>query len=317
MKIVAFVHFYIPYRNAGSETMLHTMLEALANSGHDVLVVATDVPEAPPTFMVGPITVHNLPTPEGAKFIRALKPDVIISHHDRVSDSVRLSREIRCKFVFLVHNDMPQAVQQLKTNPDLVVYNTEWIAEKHGSSSRNEIIVHPPVFADRHRTSPGNCITLVNLNEHKGGVILQELARRMPDKQFLGVIGGHGVQIVPTKPIDNLEIINPTQDMARDVWSRTRILLVPSFYESYGMVGVEAMASGIPVVANPTPGLSESLSYAGTFVPRSNLDEWETAIRLVERFWDHKSELARLRSAELDPHLEMRFWVQNVEDLKK
>lgn len=86
------------------------------------------------------------------------------------------------------------------------------------------------------------------------------------------------------------------------VYGKTRVLLMPSIYESWGRVGVEAMASGIPVIANPTDGLSEALGDAGVFVDRDDLDGWENAIRRLQdgRSWNAASRRAKARSAELD-----------------
>jgi len=70
------------------------------------------------------------------------------------------------------------------------------------------------------------------------------------------------------------------------------------------MVGVEAMSSGIPVIAHPTPGLLESLDYAGIFVDRKDYKGWEDAIRELDDpdEYSRKSELALKRVAELDPN---------------
>jgi len=70
---------------------------------------------------------------------------------------------------------------------------------------------------------------------------------------------------------------------------------MPSEYESWGRVGVEAMASGIPVIAHPTPGLQESLGDAGVFVDRNDIDGWERAIRrlLTPRAYGTASKKAR------------------------
>jgi hypothetical protein len=56
---------------------------------------------------------------------------------------------------------------------------------------------------------------------------------------------------------------------------------MPSDYESFGRVAMEAAASGIPTIAAPTPGLRECLGDAGTFVELDNVDGWERAIRAL------------------------------------
>lgn len=198
-------------------------------------------------------------------------------------------------------------------NVDLMIFNANWVKDRtpwEGGS----LVVHPPVFPDRFRTeTTREYITQVNLNKFKGGDIFFELARRLPDKCFLGV-KGWGPQVPPPKPLpDNVTVIPSTKNIRDDVYAKTRILLVPSQYvgdteefvwtESWGMVAIEAMASGIPVIASPTPGLLESLGTAGIFVEREDIDGWEKAIRMLDdpEVYAHHSRLAAERAAELDP----------------
>jgi len=178
------------------------------------------------------------------------------------------------------------------------------------------VVVHPPVWPDEHATTPGTKVTLVNLNEHKGANILYKLAERMPHVEFMGVVGGHGVQVI-REDLPNVEIVQHTDNMIDDVWAKTRILLMPSVYESYGMAGVEALASGIPVLCNPTNGLVESQGPFGLFINRDDIDEW---VRQIERLQDNKewkaaSSLALKRSKEIDPGPELDAWVKELERL--
>jgi glycosyltransferase involved in cell wall biosynthesis len=107
--------------------------------------------------------------------------------------------------------------------------------------------------------------------------------------------------------------------MRDDVYARTKLLLMPSDYESWGRVGVEAMASGIPVIAHPTEGLTESLGDAGTFIHRDDIPAWCDAItRLLKpRAWGAASKKAKARSAELDPARDLATWVQALEHLSR
>ncbi|MBQ1165662.1 glycosyltransferase, partial [Streptomyces sp. A73] len=73
----------------------------------------------------------------------------------------------------------------------------------------------------------------------------------------------------------------------------------------------EALASGIPVVAHPTPGLCESLGEAGVFVDRNVLDGYEAVLRkLLEDPAEYRlaAKRARARSRELDPAADLTAW---------
>jgi glycosyltransferase involved in cell wall biosynthesis len=78
---------------------------------------------------------------------------------------------------------------------------------------------------------------------------------------------------------------------------------MPSDYESWGRVAVEAMACGIPVIAHPTPGLRESLSWAGTFADRNDPRLWVEAIANLDpkQAYISAREKSLARAKELDP----------------
>lgn len=309
-------HFYVPYRNAGSETMLHAMCKRLIQAGHEVVVWATVLPDAPPFYEYEGVPVYVTNVVYARQMIRGWKPDVIISHHDNTMRAARVSQQDNIPFVFLMHNDFPATQDILTLNPDLVVFNTDWMHSKFKDRVTNSMVVHPPVYVEEHATTPGDHITLVNLNENKGANIFYEMARRFPEEKFLGVVGGHGEQIIKNLP--NVEIQEQTDDMKGKVWARTKILLMPSIYESYGMAGVEALASGIPVLAHPTEGLRESQGPFGCFLDRDDLNSWENALlRLSDpKEWHAASVLAKKRSQELDPAPELDRWVEEVERLE-
>ena len=77
------------------------------------------------------------------------------------------------------------------------------------------------------------------------------------------------------------------------------------------------MASGIPVVATPTPGLCESLGEAGIFVERDDLDGWVAALTALDdaEAWQAASKQAKARVRQLDPAADLARWVEAVERL--
>jgi len=137
----------------------------------------------------------------------------------------------------------------------------------------------------------GDCITLVNANQNKGVAQFIDMARRMPDRKFLGVIPYYGELRVPPAP-DNIEWI-PFDDDIRNILKRTRVLVMPSYYESFGRIAVEAMYNGIPVLyskplAKPkypggsTEGVEAWISPAGIQCERENVESWASAIGALD-----------------------------------
>ncbi|MFE1170468.1 glycosyltransferase [Nocardiopsis sp. NPDC058789] len=304
-RIVALAHYYLPTHRAGAEIMLHELLKALAERGHQVEAWATDEEQ---DAVVDGITVR-------AGVPESVDADVVVSHLKSVPLARKLAKKAGARFVLLAHSAAPWVVKDVRAGADLVVANSEHVARdlRHRSET---LIVHPPVYADRHRTRPGRRVTLINPISAKGSEVFYELARRMPEVGFLAVEGGYQQAEQVRKRLPNVRWQSHTADMRGKVWSHTKVLLVPSAEESYGMVAVEAAASGIPTIAAPTAGLREALGDAGTFADVDDIDAWETALRdLLGVGWRTASKKALARSAELDPRKEVGAWVDAIESL--
>jgi glycosyltransferase involved in cell wall biosynthesis len=181
-------------------------------------------------------------------------------------------------------------------------------------------VLHPPVFTDDYVTDgPHDHVTLVNVSLAKGSETFWDLARAEPARKFLGILGAYGIQDVPQELPENVTIRDNTAD-ARTIYRDTRVLLMPSSYESWGRCAVEAACSGIPTLASPTPGLLEALDSAGNFmhVAVSELPESGIAARLVPEqgpvelwqdalgrlddadYYTQRSEAAKRRAASLE-----------------
>lgn len=326
MRVIARFHAYPPTHCAGAEMMASELLSALAERGHDVQVWLSVYNGQRKPYDVGGVQV----IPEAARLDlgKVVKSaHVVISHLENVRPAGALARGWGRPFVVLCHNTFEATWRNMCAGTTaLAVYNSRWMQESaerwltdHPKAHRpgRGIVVRPPVVASDYATMPGDHLTLINLYGSKGGAVFWELVERMPDRRFLGVLGAYGDQIVKDAP--NVEILGhiPGHQMAEQVYGRTRVLLMPSVYESWGRTGVEALASGIPVVAHPTPGLRESLGDAGIFVDRDDIDGWVSALRDLEdpATWQAASDRALLRSKDLDPGDDLARWCEAIEAL--
>jgi glycosyltransferase involved in cell wall biosynthesis len=326
LKIVARVHAMPPEHNAGAEHMLVSMLRPLVERGHDVSVWLSRYGKGHEVYDYRGIRV--VPLESRLDFPSAVRrADVLLAHLETVPATASLARGYGKRLVVVCHNTHRPTLRDMAAGGTaLAVYNSQWMEREaelffaeYPKSIRpaSSIIVRPPVFADEYATKPGKAITLVNCNPEKGGKVLKALAERMPDQQFLAVKGAYGEQILPDLP--NVEIVDHVDgvDMRAKVYARTRVLLMPSSYESWGRAGVEALASGIPVVAHPTEGLCESLGEAGIFVDREDIGGYEAVLRKLGTAAEYRlaSKRAKARSAELDPAADLAAWCQAVESL--
>lgn len=306
MKITAVVHKYPPMHLAGAEFMLHAILLDLQRRGHDVSVL---YPGAPRTTYEG-VPVDELSARKPSRAAQVADADVLITHLDVTPQAIALAAATGKPLVHLVHNDKQLAANNVEpADTALVVFNSRWLAQAQRWPGR-ALIARPHVAVDKYRTQPtGDHITLVNLTVEKGAPLFYAMAAAMPERSFLAVRGGYGQQL-PARDLPNVTTIHTTNDMAHDVYERSRIVVMPSNYESWGRVAVEAACSGIPVIAAPTPGLRESLGRAGLFAQPSMLVRWMGHVRALDspslyttvgaRLFGRACDLERETQADLD-----------------
>lgn len=309
LKVAAYVHGYFPNHNAGAEAMLHQILLDLVQRGHEVKVLTGD-PGADEYEGIPLYEVHGKNESEVLQW-----SNMIITHLDKTRFAVQHGKRYKKPVVHLVHNDKQLSYNKVfdTGSATLAVANSEWIRKtvKRGIPST---VVYPPTIPERYSVkTTKEYITLINMNEAKGGKIFWQLARIFPDKKFLGVRGAYGEQVEYEKDLPNVTILDNTPDI-QDVYKKTGIVLMPSSYESWGRVAMEASCSGIPVIAAPTPGLMESLDYAGIFAEIDDLAGYVEAIRMLddEKNYEKYSKLGKKRSKEVS-----NAFIKQMDDLEK
>lgn len=296
--ILAYVHAYVPEHNAGAETTLHDILRYLVSLGWDAKVIVKNTEDK--EYDVEGVHVYYT---MDKKLLTQLvsTADITISHLECSKRLHVMSNMWGKPSVHLVHNTHPFTKRWSASSSGLI-YNTNWVSDDPMFRDHRKglpgIVAHPAVDPSRYKTTRGKSVTLVNLWEDKGAEMFYHLAKANPTIPFLGVIGGYGEQVIRKLP--NVTIMEHTSDMT-EVYGQTKVLLMPSKHESFGRAGVEAMASGIPVLAHPTQGLSEALGEAGIFADRDLPGEWETALTglLKPARYGKMSKLAKTRSEEL------------------
>lgn len=312
VTVLALVDRYPPHQNAGAEWYLHHCLRDSVDRGHQA-VVATST-KAPYVFE----GVEVVPRRDAQEL--APHADVVVGHLLWTREVVTFASGNDLPLVYLSHND--HQVEHWEVGPGnvtVLVSNAVWVAEREREWVRRDrgrwasqpwsgpaAVVRPPVLTADYQLdrdpAGAEYVTLVNVYPEKGSATFYALARRSPQRRFLGVEGAYGQQVKPEKRDGNVAWQAQTARIRDDAYARTRVLLAPSIYESWSRASVEAMASGIPVIAHPTPGLRESLGDAGIFVDRDDIDGWLAALDLLDDpdTYTEASTAARKRATELD-----------------
>lgn len=318
MRVLHMAHMAPPVHNAGAETHTHAMLVALVQAGHEVDVLLSQ-PADPAEWEIDGVRVHGY-RDKRDPFGFLPDTDLVTCHLENTARATYLARSWWLPLVHICHNDLPFTRRWLgHQSVRLAVFNTRWMADGMAGAARSRsVIVHPYPDPALYHTEPGDRVTLVNLWPDKGGEVFAALAARMPRTKFLGVKGAYGQpQIAPERA--NVDIQAHTPDVRGDILSRTRILLMPSSYESFGRVAAEAMTCGIPVIAHPTPGLVENLGDAGIFVDRDDIAGWQDAITALSKpaAWKRASAAALDRSAQQQAERadELAAWVDACEQV--
>lgn len=306
MRIIAVSHLFPPYHFSGSEIGLLSILKFLKSKGHQVRMIHLDIKETDEYVYEG-IEVYGKQFNADQQFDWA---DIILSQLSFTGNNIMLAKRLNKPIVHFIHNSSANYNEKLRGDlpNNYVVYNCKSNQRKWNFEIPS-MILNPPVSFDEYNTGISSInndyITLINLNENKGIEIFYKIAERMPHLNFLGVKGSYDIQVI--KQLPNVTISEPTFNM-KEIYQRTKILLMPSKEESWGRTATEAMCSGIPVICSNIEGLKENCDHAGIYIDdRNDIDAWVEQIEKLQRNQTYgiRSKKCMERAKELDSHKQL------------
>lgn len=230
---------------------------------------------------------HAAEGEELAEFTRLLvsvmdrfQPEIVVNYGgDELARQVRaLARSRGAAVVFALHNLSYRGAEPFQT-ADAVIVPSMFAAEYYGETLGLDCVhlsnLVDPVRVCAVERDPRH-VTFVNPSLEKGvfafARIADELGRRRPDIPLL-VVEGRGTEAtlaacgLDLRTHGTVSLMTHTHD-PRMFWGVTRICLMPSLcLEAQGLVAVEAMANGVPVVASDRGALPETIGGAGVILP--------------------------------------------------
>lgn len=172
-------------------------------------------------------------------------------------------------------------------------------------------LAEPPVASDRPRV-----LAAARLEPLKGvDLAIRALARLPQPRPLLQVAGGatHGTEYVDslialTRELgvsDDVALLGPqSRDQLAQLMREAQIVLVPSHSETYGLVALEAAASGVPVIAGAVGGLREAVQHGVTGLLLTDREPrtWGAAMGRLLGSTDVREEMARAGRAHAREH---------------
>ncbi len=226
--------------------------------------------------------------------LRVFQPDwVLVSSEDVGQVLLREALEsAHGRVVYLAHTPQffPFGPQSWSPNPQgaglmsaaagIVAIGNHMAAYIERYSGCPATVVHPPIYGAGpypNYFSESGSITMINPCGIKGGSVFLELARRLPDYPF-AALPGWGTTAADRAALAscrNVTLLPHCNDIG-DILRRTRVLLMPSlWYEGFGLIVVQAMLHGIPVVASDSGGLAEAKLGTRFVIPVNPIERYE------------------------------------------
>jgi len=303
----------------GSELSIHTACKGLIQRGHSLLVIADD--RRPTQYYIEGVPVIGVPPDrvklEMDRLHSVYEFDVVITQLIYSPEALRWGNQNDVATIYFVRNS-EMHIDLSKSSPyypTILVANSQFILSRTIKRwKRKPEVIYP--FIDLEKFIPVKkepvYITMINPLVIKGGKLFYSLAEYFPERKFLAVRGWTGLrnredfdwnsrqweliakahndesthppEEVDFTGLDNVTTLKGVEDM-KSVYGITRILLFPSQWEeAFGRSVVEALGSGIPVIASNIGGVKETgIENGGILIAKNSpLETWIKAIEKLD-----------------------------------
>ncbi len=292
---------YAPPRGGATRSNL-IWLDHMARAGHECRIVCGPSAEGAaysphPSLVIFPIADPAARVERLRREISDWRPDwVLVSSEDLSHALLReASHSAPGRVVYLAHtpqffpfgpeswNPEPAAAALAAQSAGIVAIGHHMAGYIERALGRRAAVIHPPIYGPGPWPDYANFdrgrIVMINPCAVKGIGIFLEAAERMPHHEF-GAIPGWGTTADDRAALGRLPnvIVLPNAPRIDDILAETRILMMPSvWYEGFGLIVMEAMLRGIPVVASDSGGLKEAKAGTNYVIPVRTIERYAAA----------------------------------------
>jgi glycosyltransferase involved in cell wall biosynthesis len=329
MRLLVLTADYPPNTWSGIGVAVKNQAQALAGSGLNVCVLyapGSPVQEASssPRLVVHPLNQIGFP-------VNPRQFDLLHLHSLALSElALEIKRRYGLPVVYTAHSLLDQELEEslekpwwssvqeaiLQVSDHVIFLNSQEraraIARWEYLSEKSSVIPNPlppPEPGTRPSLTRGPVVFAGRFTRQKGIALLVEIVQRLSartDYDFV-LAGGHAdeygeqqIQRLQHEFPDRCHLAGWLEPAALDrLFSRAGLVLAPSYYEPFGMVALEAMRMGAPVLGAAVGGLLENIKpdSGGRLVWSHDPEEWCAGI--VELMEDRAANLQLRRQGPL------------------
>jgi glycosyltransferase involved in cell wall biosynthesis len=289
---------YAPPKGGSTRSNL-VWLRSLTESGHECRVVSGSDNDNRVIDASG-IDIHQVrELPRRAAIlsdhIREFQPDwVLVSSEDLSHVLLREAHHTAPdRLVYLAHTPQWYPFGPASWNPDpqsarIVCEAAGVVAISHAMAAyiaehcgTKPIVIHPPMYGTppypRFGSFDEGYVLMINPCVVKGITIFLRLAELFPHLEFAG-LAGWGTTRTDREAMARLPNVRILESVPSidDVLSKARLLLMPSLWlEGFGLIAMEAMLRGVPVIASDSGGLKEAKAGTDFVIPVHPIESFE------------------------------------------